>query len=68
MILGIAYYVIAMDVTIELKKLRKSKKVRILENYNKREGGFIALDLNPEAKEGAISNVTTIKGRDDTQW
>ena len=28
----------------------------------------IASDLNPQVKEGAISNVTTIKGHDGTQW
>ena len=28
----------------------------------------IALDLNPYAKEGAIGNVTTIKGHNGAQW
>ena len=28
----------------------------------------IASDLNPQAEEGAISNVTTIKGHNGTQW
>ena len=28
----------------------------------------IVPNLNPQAEEGAISNVTTIKGHDGTQW
>ena len=57
--------------------MRKNRKVRIVENYCERGEGVncmvqlhieIASDFNPQAKEGVISNVTTIKGHNGTQW
>ena len=44
----------------------KSQPLNIVENYYKRVGGLIASNLNTEAEEVAISNVTTIRGRDGT--